>query len=489
MAVAHVAEQERDAGPPARDLFAGLVPAAVGFAAAVLLLTVGALLAGPPLVRDHANGATLALLGMGVPVQWSALSGRAVGTIGVGDHPAVLIATLVVASATFGIGWFASRRHPRRGLWSLVAPSAAWFSGICTLAALVITLGRPLEVAGASVHVALSVPLTLVISAVWGVVGMSAGAFLARRVRPTHAVDTASPWLFKGPGAAIVATAVTIIGVSACGGGPGSAITAAARTEQQAAPSTTTSTTLAPTTTTAPAPATAAATRTTSARAARAPSKPATTSTSPNKPAAVATGFAPAVPGVYRYDTSGSTSSLLGKQAFSAVSTLTVDPPSGTKQHSVRELKSSNGDGFTIDQILDYRPEGVTVVRQRLVLTQRGDRTVRTLNAAPPTLVIPLGLGVGTHRVLDLTGVGLVGHEVVDILQAVTVTVAGQPVSGILVRTVLNVSGGVSGTIQLDQWWSPSARVPMKEQLTATMKSGLASVKTTYDATIQKLTP
>ena len=192
---------------------------------------------------------------------------------------------------------------------------------------------------------------------------------------------------------------------------------------------------------------------------------------------------------MYRYTTSGSTSSLLGKNTFPALSTLTVDAPAGTKQHSIRKLLASNGDGFIIEQILDYQPKGVAIVQQQLTMIQGGKSSAKTLNATVASVVIPLGAAIGTHGVLDLTGSGIAGHEVVDIVQNVTQTVAGQSVAGVLVRSVLTVTGSVTGTINLDQWWTPSARVPMKEHLDGTMKSGFVSVKTAYDATLQNLAP
>ena len=199
-------------------------------------------------------------------------------------------------------------------------------------------------------------------------------------------------------------------------------------------------------------------------------------------------GWAPPTAGVYRYDTSGSTSSILGKKTFPSVTTLTVDAPSGARQHSVRELLSPSGEGFVIEQTLDYRPDGVAVVIQRLALTQSGDKTVRTLNARPPTVVIPTGTPVGSHSEFNLSGM-LDGREVVDLVQAGNVTVAGQSIPAVLVRSVLNVTGSVSGTITLEQWWAPSFRLPLKEHLSGTFKSGFVTVKTTYDATLQRTTP
>jgi hypothetical protein len=336
--------------------------------------------------------------------------------------------------------------------------------------------------------------VTLAAGALWGFVGMSTGALLARHAGRDRRIAPRRRWLATAPGAVAVASAMTVIGLSACGSVPALPTAAAAPRggDDRAASSSTTTSTAPPTTVAATsAPSGGATVHTTAPRSSRVAAK----TTSAAAPAAANTGaaaansgWAPAAPGVYRYDTTGSTSSLLGTKSFPRVTTLTIDAPTGARQHSVRQLEASDGDGFVIEQILDYQPGGVAVVQQRLAMTQSGNKTVRTLNAAAAPVAIPVGAPVGSHREFDLTGSKIAGHEVVDILQSGSVPVGGQTVGAVLVRTMLTISGSVSGTIQLDQWWAPSARVPVKEHLSGTIHSGLVTVKTTYDATLQKLT-
>jgi hypothetical protein len=486
--VAHVARTLRRAPRRVAAVTTGALPAAVALAASVVVLTVGAALAGPALVREHPNGATLALLGMGVPVHWSALSGRVAGSVALGDYPVLLIASAVVAAATFIIGWRLVRRRSSDPTFRAVAASALWFGALATGAALVVSHSRPLALRGVHVDVAVPVAYTFAVATLWGLLGTAAGVVVAQSIGRRHHVRR-SAWTVRGSGAAAVAGAVTLMTLSACGGG--AAATTAAHERGRPDPIATTSTTVAPPTTTAPPAAglgTASGTHTTAARAGRATATIGASASSPASSAARA-GWAPATPGSYRYATSGSTSSLLGKQAAPSTTYLVVDSPSGTKQHSLRQLIAANGDGFVIDQILDYQAAGVAVVRQRLSMTQRGDKTVRTLNAAPPTVVIPFGAPSGAHHEFNLTGASISGHEVVDLVDGGNASVGGQPVGTVLVRTVLSVSGAVSGTIKLDQWWSPSSRVPVKEELSGTMKSGLVTVKTSYTATLNSLTP
>ena len=180
---------------------------------------------------------------------------------------------------------------------------------------------------------------------------------------------------------------------------------------------------------------------------------------------------------------------MLGKVTFPSTTTLTVDAAQGTRQHSVRRLVNPNGDGLVVEQTLDYQPQGVAVVSQKLTMTQSGNTTTKSLSADPTTVVLPVGLAIGGQRAFDLSGSGLTAHEVVSLVQATTTSVAGQSVSGVLMRTVLTLTGGVSGSIQLDQTWAPSVRVPLVEHLSGSIKSGMVSVKTAYDATLTNLQP
>ena len=474
-----------------RRSFAAAAPAAMALASAVVVLTIAGRMAGPALLRQNANGATLALLGMGLPVHWRLLSGKAAGTVVAGDFPALAVASVVMIVALVGAGWLAARRH--RGAWhAQIAPTTAWFAGFSAVAALVVSSGKPLSLAGVAVDINVPVALTSVAAALWGAIGFGTGALLASPA-PTRS-PAGESWRKRGPAASVVAAAVAVMAVGACGRGPSvaAAIGTTPRHDQAAVAPTSTSTTVMTNTTSATnatnsAPAPRSSRGSTSARSTAQGTSSAAGTVSGG--AAAATGWAPALPGVYRYTTSGSTSSLLGNKAFPSITTLTVDAPSGIRQRSVRALESSNGDGFVIEQKLDFRPQGVAVAMQRLSLTQSGKKTVRTLNAAPATVVIPYGAPVGTHVEFNLTGVSISGHEVVDIVQSQTLSIAGQSVPAVLVRSVLTVTGSVGGTIQRDEWWAPSLRVPVKESLTGTMKSGLVSVKTKYDATIQNLTP
>ena len=131
---------------------------------------------------------------------------------------------------------------------------------------------------------------------------------------------------------------------SACGGGGGKKKTAAKGTTTSVED---TSTTGADTSTTG----SGGATATTKAAAGKS-----TTPAAGNKvngqasgnyqPPAGAKAATPPTPGTYRYDTSGSTT--FGAQTSSPppVTPLAVDPPSGTRQHTTRDMRTPDGNGL-----------------------------------------------------------------------------------------------------------------------------------------------
>lgn len=455
----------------------------------MLAVTVAVWLAGPVLLRHRATGAAVFLAGLGAPVRWSA--GSVHGVVSLRAYPPLFLATAVIALTAAIAGWFGAARR-RSG-------AVVGCAGVAYLAAAA-TSHTTVHLGELSAHLHVGAQSALV-AALWPAAVYAAVASVRRRHPHLHAASPTTfhgrdRWMARVPAFGVVSTATAVLVLGACGGTT-SGLALAAGPHNAPADSTTTLVTTPPTTqASAAAPGTTSSTAAASSQrgaVALATTRAKTTTTaraSSGAPATAASmGWPAPTAGVYSYDTSGSTSSLLGNKSFPAVTTLTVDAPSGTKQHSLRELVAANGDGFVIDQTLDYQHGGIAVVQQRLSMTQGGNKTVRTLTATPTTVVIPIGAPLGSHADFALTGSTIDGHEIVDILSGTPVTVGGQSVATVLVKSVLTVTGNVSGTIELDQWWSAGSRLPVKEHVTGTLKSGLVSVKTHYDATMRTLTP
>jgi hypothetical protein len=213
-------------------------------------------------------------------------------------------------------------------------------------------------------------------------------------------------------------------------------------------------------------------------------SKPSPT---PTKSSPKQTWLAPARPGAYRYSTTGSASYGFGSATFPSVSTLAVDPAKGSRQRSVRNLRNGEGEGLVIDQTLDYTRGGITLVKQVLTVSLGGMTKVRTLTPAATAVWLPTGAGPGTKRTFDLTGVGISGHEVVEVTGTAPVSVAGRSVRTLVIKTVITLAGSVSGPIEWTQWFSPDHRLPMKEQVSGTLRASIVRIKINYGSLLQKL--
>jgi hypothetical protein len=284
------------------------------------------------------------------------------------------------------------------------------------------------------------------------------------------------------------AGAALLVILAACGRGGGAPEAVRESAGQLGLETTTTAAAPAPTTTSAAAgrtTTTAAGSRTTTTRAGAAP---ATTTTA--APAGVKA-LAPATPGTYRFDTAGATTFIGNNVPFPAVTTLVVDPPSGTRQHSTRNLRDPAGNGLQTEFNLDYRADGVFLVSLRLTTGFSGVTDVRDLRPASPVLLLATGAGPGTHREVDLTGTSA-AKLAIETLREERVTIAGKAVDTLVMRaTVTLAPGDVTGRQELTVNVDRASRLWVKERSVtdASAAGGLFTAHSEYTATIQRLTP
>lgn len=275
--------------------------------------------------------------------------------------------------------------------------------------------------------------------------------------------------------------------LSACGDADGGS-TQAVRDSAGQVTAATTTTTVAVTTTTA------AAGRATTTAAAGA--RTTTTRASASAPTTAATpagtrALTPAAPGTYRYDTTGATSFGATNLPFPAVTTLVVDPPSGTRQRLTRNLRDATGTGISTQFTLDYRPEGVFLLSLQLTTGFSGVTDVRDLRPAAPVLLLATGARPGAHLEADLTGTST-AKLVVDVVGEERVTVAGQAVDTLVMQAAVTLApGDITGRQQLTVNIDRGTRLWVKERsLTdASAGGGLFTVHSEYTATLQRLTP
>lgn len=286
--------------------------------------------------------------------------------------------------------------------------------------------------------------------------------------------------------AAAALTTLLLVGLlGACGNGGAAEDGVRASSGPAAEEPATTSTTVAPAssaTTTAKLGAT-----TTGARATTTTARPATTTT----PAAGAAALTPPAPGTYRYDTSGTTTVAGSPYPFPAVTTLVIDPASGTTQHSTRNLRDPAGNGPATEFTLDYRPQGVYLVLLRVTVGLSGYSDTEEVRPSSPVLLLATGARPGAHSDTVLPGTNG-AHLTVDVTGSEPVTVAGQRVDTTVVQAAIQLApGDITGRQVLTVNVDPKSRLWVKERSVsdASAAGGLFTLHGEYTATIQRLTP
>lgn len=281
------------------------------------------------------------------------------------------------------------------------------------------------------------------------------------------------------------AAAALLMALTACGGGDGGATQAV----RGSVADDTTSTTAAPAPTTTT---TAAGGRpTTTVAGARTTTTAKVTATTRATIAAGAKPLTPVVPGTYRYDTTGATTFAGSSTPFPAVTTLVVDTPSGTLQHSARNLRDAAGNGLSTEFNLDYRADGVYLVSLRLTTGFSGVSDIRDLKPPAPVLLLATGAKPGAHLDVDLAGTST-AKLTLDVLREEKVTIAGTAVDTLVMRAGVSLApGDITGHQELTVNVDRTSRLWVQERSVtdASALGGLVTGHSEYIATIQRLTP
>jgi hypothetical protein len=281
----------------------------------------------------------------------------------------------------------------------------------------------------------------------------------------------------------VAGASVAILLLAACGGGGGkkkAASTSATTETSTTAPGDTTTT------------AAASGTATTAAKGGPGTTAAAKVNGSPSnnyQPPAGSTPAKPAAPGTYKYDTSGSTSFGAQNSKPPAVTTLTVDPPAGTRQHSTRDDRDASGNGSLTETTLDFQPQGVLLVELKITTKAIGITDVEDFVANPPALVAPTGAKPGDHLELDLSGSGTNVHVSIDVQRHETLTIGGQSTDTLVAHQVATLSGKISGTLTADMWLSPQYDLTVKDHTVSDVTAYGAKAHSDITSQLQKLTP
>ncbi len=244
----------------------------------------------------------------------------------------------------------------------------------------------------------------------------------------------------------------------------------------------------------APSPSTTAAPAVVDARPPSPSTVPLPSTTAPPGRAITPTAVPPPPPGTYRYDTTGQASyPVLGAASaqYPAVTTLVVDPPTGTRQHATRTLKDASGNGPVVETGFDYRPDGVYLESLRLVVSVLVFSGAQEFRPPSPTLVLPTDARPGYSQELGMPGRVAPARLLIEAVREERVRVGGQEVETILVRLTATTTGQFNGRMELNVWLDRSTGVWAKERSASEARSsdGILLYESQYEATLQQLAP
>jgi hypothetical protein len=493
--------------------FGGLTVGLIGLATMAMAMVVPHALqpvAHRALGVQPVSGLAALLFAIGASLRWSVAGNGAhlTGTLRAGSlvhtHPVLLIGPVLVAAAVLVTGWLAARHaiHSGRSAARAAAGAAAGFALLSATAAIAVSRASVALSPDLTARVHVDALSTFLLGAAWGGIGASAGWMLAVRRLPhlpavmtlrRRAVGPISGVIVSG---ALLIALVSPIAAPAATAAASPAPTAAAPSTTVMQPATTSSSTPGTTTSSAGAAPSTTATRhtttirgTTSTTARAGAVASGTVASTASASHVEALGLQPPAPGTYTYTTSGSAKWGLGSTVFPNTSTLVVDPAANGRQHSRRQVLTAAGQGFVIDQWLEYGSTGIRVGGQLITTTFNGSTTVRDLKTPTTQLFLSPTPTAGEHHEFDLASPVVSAHEVVDVLRVETVSIGGQNVSAAVVRTVLHLGGTATGTLEFDQWFDMARRIVVKETSAATVKASVVTLNSNYNATLQRLTP
>lgn len=202
--------------------------------------------------------------------------------------------------------------------------------------------------------------------------------------------------------------------------------------------------------------------------------------------------YAPRPPGTYHYATQGKrvvSGAINRTQQMPTDTTLAIDPRSGSRQRSFRDLRAPNGDGSTTDMRLIYAPEGLRLTFLRNRATVGGFSDTRTFQPSAPPLVLRTGTKPGDRLTFTLQGSGVTVRSRLDVLRRETIRVGTARISSLVIRLVNTFSGDVTGQDTSTQWLRPTNGLLLKEEDRSDVRTGFTRAQTNYTATLKRLTP
>lgn len=188
-------------------------------------------------------------------------------------------------------------------------------------------------------------------------------------------------------------------------------------------------------------------------------------------------------PGRYRYASTGTFSFGAGtEQQRSGESILTVDPPAGADQHSVRQ-----GTNRSTEQVLRFQPDGIYIVM--LKVSDQG--LTKEFRPSPPALAFPYGPAVGRTWSWRMTSTD--GQTTVDanfrIERKESVRVGEESVPAVVVHATLTTRGDLASNGTQTLWVAETERLVVREEAVTNGTFGDISFHSTAREELLTLTP
>lgn len=188
-------------------------------------------------------------------------------------------------------------------------------------------------------------------------------------------------------------------------------------------------------------------------------------------------------PGRYRYASTGTFSAgATGEQRRSGESILTVDPPVGADQHSLRQ-----GDNRSTEQIVRFQPDGTYLVM--LKVTDQG--VTKEFRPAEPVLALPDGAAPGrtwSWRMISTDAKTTVDTSFrIERTEAVPVGVESVPT--VVVQATVLTTGDLNSRGTQTLWVAESRRLVVREQSATEGSFGAFSFRSTAEERLLHLDP
>lgn len=186
-------------------------------------------------------------------------------------------------------------------------------------------------------------------------------------------------------------------------------------------------------------------------------------------------------PGTYRYASTGTFSTgPTGEQQRSGESVLTVDPPAGADQHSLRQ-----GENRATEQVVRYQADGAYLVV--LKVTEQG--ITKEFRPPAPVLAVPSPAPVGrtwSWRMTSTDGRTTIAADF-RIERTEAVQVGPESVPTVVVQATLVTTGDVTSRGTQTLWVAESRRLVVREQSTTDGTYGSFSFHSTAEERLLSL--